>query len=191
MGCSQCQNLQIDHCQNRFCHKVSSKLWIFNLEFLFSILYLPFFRYDGFLNGKHHNGTKSGRYKDRIEYYSDQHLHNQQIHHSMENRWEELEICLGNYFLNSESRLLQMQVEGRGKIQNLMIFPRSLPGRNQLLVTTATGNLKISHSKIKQKMDQSFIRSSLSVNGKPVQLNGGCRIHGSSTENVQNEAVKV
>ena len=48
------------------------------------------------------------------------------------------------YFLNSESRLLQMQVEGRSKIQNL----------------------KISHSKIKQKLDQSFIRSSLSVNGK-------------------------
>ena len=95
------------------------------------------------------------------------------------------------YFLNSESRLLQMQVEGRGKIQNLMIFPRSLPGRSQLLVTTATGNFKISHSKIKQKLDQSFIRSSFSVNGKPAQLNGGCRIHGSSTENVRDDSVKV
>ena len=95
------------------------------------------------------------------------------------------------YFLNSESRLLQMQVEGRGKIQNLMIFPRSLPGRSQLLVTTATGNLKISHSKIKQKLDQSFFRYSFSVNGKPVQLNGGCRIHGRSTENVRDDAVKV
>ena len=89
---TQFQNLQIYHCQNRLILKFLPSYEFSVLNFLFSILYLPFFRYDGFLNGKHHNGTKSGRYKDRIEYYSDQHLHNQQIHHSMENRWGELEV---------------------------------------------------------------------------------------------------
>ena len=67
---------------------------MFRIEFVFFILYLPFFRYDGFLNGKLYNGTKNGRYKDRIEYHSDQHLQSQQIHHSMENRLGELRIYI-------------------------------------------------------------------------------------------------